>query len=417
MYGHSWRVLWFAAAMALEDKGSILHLPLLQRAKAALIVLVRVGLITCGLFLVLDFSFTRTGLWKRVLNLRQSNTGAPPWRIGDPYYHHGLDRNRDVTDYWGDKPYRLTTNSLGFKDWGVREVSRVKPRCRTLFIGDSFTEGIGLAWDDTFVGMLQKQHPECELLNAAVSGYSPSIYRNKIARLLRDGFEVDRIVVFIDISDIQDEAVHYERAANGEIKDNALYLVNDSASPSSKAPPVELRSNESKWSRARRGLDRYFFVASLLVHATTEKKEPVDVFDLYRSAWTYDKNLPGYGPGGVDSGIKRAIDEMVALSDLLTDHHVKLSVAVYPWPGQLLHDQRESLQVKIWRDFCKTRCEYFLDLFPPFFDAIGGKEANTWLPEFFFNGDVHYNRNANELIANYLSGRYRSLFENDTSAR
>ena len=63
-------------------------------------------------------------------------------RIRNEVFHHTLKENVNVKDYWGSFAYDLCTNQFGFKN-----------NCDDLyygndfdiaFIGDSFTEGVGL---------------------------------------------------------------------------------------------------------------------------------------------------------------------------------------------------------------------------------------------------------------------------------
>ena len=105
----------------------------------------------------------------------------------------------------------MNTNSLGFKDSQSRTVPLKKNNPRILLIGDSFTEGIGYAHNDTFAGILEKklETKNIEVFNAGVSSYSPIIYLRKTQFLIDKGFEFDHLAVFIDISGIEDEAKNY----------------------------------------------------------------------------------------------------------------------------------------------------------------------------------------------------------------
>jgi hypothetical protein len=107
----------------------------------------------------------------------------------------------------------LITNSLGFKDGSVRDVPLQTTGRRILLIGDSFTEGIGMPFEDSFAGLLDhagKERPEkIKFLNADVASYSPSIYYKKIKYLLEKGLRFDEVVLFSDTSDVTDEATTY----------------------------------------------------------------------------------------------------------------------------------------------------------------------------------------------------------------
>lgn len=128
--------------------------------------------------------------------------------IQNSYYSHGLRKNYSGTVKWGSETNRIYTNSLGFKDEKIRDVEKKTDRYRILFIGDSFTEGSGLPFDQTFVGKFSKsmQSHNSEILNAGVVSYSPKVYLYRLKHLIEEErLEFNELFVFIDISDIHDE--------------------------------------------------------------------------------------------------------------------------------------------------------------------------------------------------------------------
>ncbi len=44
------------------------------------------------------------------------------FRCSSPYYHHDFLPNQNAETKWGDREYRVFTNSLGFRDGTVRDV-------------------------------------------------------------------------------------------------------------------------------------------------------------------------------------------------------------------------------------------------------------------------------------------------------
>ena len=95
------------------------------------------------------------------------------FRTADPYFHHGLLPNREAKNIWGDRIFPVYTNSLGFKDQSCREIALTTDKKRIVFIGDSFTESMGMTWEESFAGMIADKLPETEILNAGVVSYSP----------------------------------------------------------------------------------------------------------------------------------------------------------------------------------------------------------------------------------------------------
>jgi hypothetical protein len=134
-------------------------------------------------------------------------------RVRDETFDHGLKANFDGYVRFGEFRYRFFTNSLGFRDASVREVPLKTDRRRVLLIGDSFTEGMAISFQQSFAGLLAAAGAErrdpVEFLDAGVISYSPTIYLSKIKAFLQRGLQLDEVVVFSDTSDVFDEATRY----------------------------------------------------------------------------------------------------------------------------------------------------------------------------------------------------------------
>ncbi len=118
-----------------------------------------------------------------------------------------------------------------------------------------------------------------------------------------------------------------------------------------------------------------------------------------KSEWTYNTQSQHYGNKGVMGTLGQMKQEMVALHALVSTHGGTLSVGVYPWPGQILYDEAESLQVRTWREFCATRCLHFYNAFPSFFRLAEATNKDAVVHKFYFAGDAHFNTAGNKVIA------------------
>jgi hypothetical protein len=68
---------------------------------------------------------------------------------------------------------------------GTRAASDEKPaNCRIALMGDSFTEGVQVPYEDTFAGLLASVSP-CEVKNYGVSSYSPIFYAIQWREIVR----------------------------------------------------------------------------------------------------------------------------------------------------------------------------------------------------------------------------------------
>ena len=310
------------------------------------------------------------------------------YRIQHDVFHHTLVKNITHSDArWGPIGYRVDTNSLGFKDRSDRKVALETNGQRIVFLGDSFTEGVGYEYTQTFVGLIDKsmQSRNIEVLNAAVSSYSPIIYLRKTEYLINDiGLKFDHLVVFIDISDIEDEAIHYAFDEQRNVVD----------APTSKANEFDERIKRFITEDTILLSNLRIFLRKLKKSNKEHNKKKIeDALNVFRGMWTYDETAyEDYGKKGVQLAVQR----MDKLSSLLKQHKIKLSIAVYPWPDQIMRGDVNCKQVTIWQSWASDHNVGFINLFPAF---MTGEKAEDIIRRYYILGDVHWNKAGHELVA------------------
>ncbi len=335
----------------------------------------------------------------------------------DPVRFFALAPNCSCIRLWGKSSYPMFTNNLGFRDERVRDVPLTDDKPRVLILGDSHAEGM-TAWEDTFVGRIAANFPQYDFLNGSMGAYSPSNYLNTARIVIQKGIEVDEVIVFIDISDAQDEA--------------ALYFDKDSSGAVSIADrkyTFDTRySNLRKWITERLLItdDIVEFLEKNLVrlgYYHLDRGDDGNEFDQERGAWTYRRvsdTQPfetGYAPLGLEGGIAKEKAKMDLLWQELAKRNIPISVVVYPWPTQIAHDTADSRQVRIWREWCEGKCKRFVSLFPAFFSVKAQcprLEPGCWYLGYFIFGDIHYNSAGNALVAEVVS---KSLSETPPQKR
>ena len=326
-------------------------------------------------------------------------------KINDAMRVYSLRPDCSSIRAWGRERYLLCVNSQGFRDKTVREVSLTDPRPRILMLGDSFTESMG-PWETSFVGRIAARFPQYEILNGGMDGYSPSTYLTTARLALTSGLDFDEAIVFVDISDVQDEAALVHDAGPS----GAIAYARDQVHYDSWYSGLRLFVSKHLvltnyvWELAERALVRF---GSYHLNPGYNG----NVFDLERSAWTYREvaeDQPfelGYAPLGVDAGIEKEKQKMDLLRQELAQRHIPLSVVVYPWPAQLVHDSVDSRQVRIWREWCSGKCKRFIDAFPVLFalkDQCPKWEPGCWYIRNYIFGDVHFGAGGNAVIADLV---------------
>ena len=341
------------------------------------------------LLLLVDY-FLGYAILKRA-PISSRNNAERGIRISHPVYHHTLSANYDGFAR-NNSEYRFCTNADGLKSrcGGKNDHKNYDIG----FLGDSFTEGLGLPYEKTFVGLIAEGLPGKKIANLGVVSYSPTIYYMKLKAFLDEGYKFKDLVVYIDISDIQDE-VNYA-VVNGRVVDTIKGTQKEKLFPLLNFGLKGLRDS----------LEIIFYPDSGVNDRGLTG--PIYSRDYRRGAWTFDSGDDEYGKIGVNGAIAKSLEMMEKLFDLCEKNNIRLSVGVYPWPGQILHDIEESRQVKIWRNFCVGKCANFYNSFPTFFGLAGSSGREWVIRNYFFYDDMHFNENGNRLIASDFLKGYRS---------
>ena len=177
-------------------------------------ILIQISIAIIG-FLILDFLFG---------NLFFNSHFKKKVYIKNEKFLYNFKKNLYIKNYnYGSKNYKLCTNNLAAIDDCKQKKINTK-NIDFVFIGDSFVEGLGVQFEKTFFGLLQNKYPEKKFLNLGVSGYSSSIYYNKLKYFYNLGYNFSEIYVFLDTSDIFDEIYRYKSDNDNQI---SYYLTND----------------------------------------------------------------------------------------------------------------------------------------------------------------------------------------------
>ncbi len=349
----------------------------------------------------------------------------------DPYEHHPYRPYADYTDEAGN---RVTANALGWKDRASRrEVARdPRPARRAVLLGDSFTEGLGLAAEETVAAFaeaaLDRPGRPVEVLNGGRVSYSPLLEYQRLKRFLAQGYRADVVVVLPDISDVQDEigyAAQYEFSGEGEPLRlrggdygpvlQALYNRSALARWARRAqlrlggrlPPAEVAHSEKAVELTGEEIAQ-LKAPGPLARAEYERLSPAQQAVL-RHAWVdHPPSLEGWAA----DGLSLVRDRIVRIERLARRHGMRTVVVVYPWPTLLyagddpqryvrlastfprwfsereqLLGRRKSAGAAVYREalrrISREQAIPFVDLFPVF-----QREAR-W-ERLFVPGDVHW---------------------------
>jgi lysophospholipase L1-like esterase len=335
---------------------------------------------------ILNFLYTNKIILSEKENIRKIekiNKKEKFYRVQNSNYHHSLKANVKANSTWGKKKYFTCTDQFGFRQ-NCDEKSLSTKEKNIIIIGDSFTEGIGLNYEQTFGGMFSKKFND-KVLNMGVTSYSPVIYKTKIFHHINNNkFNIKHVVVFIDISDVDDEANNYTECKNKVCDRKNKNIIKN------------ININKSEYSYK---LPLYNLIKVAIKNLKRTIKPKIYIYrkDFIRSNWTFIEENQN-----IKIGIKNSIYHMNELHKYLKKRNITLSVGVYPHPGQILFDTENSKQVKIWGEFCVDKCKYFLNFFPIFFDELKGSSPKQVINKYYIKNDIHFNHLGNVKIYDRL---------------
>ena len=338
--------------------------------------LARQVVVIAAITLALDFTLTNVifpGLKRALSAPGESNDNA---YLPAPY-DHDLAPDQTSTRVWGNILYPWQTDRFGFRTGECAPREPEKGRENIFVIGDSFTEALGSSYEQSFAGLMacDAARQGKALWNLGVASYSPAIYHRKIrAAAERLGVKPTEIFVFLDLSDIDDDANVYR------VEQDRVVRAGSSGGQS--MPSFDV---------GRFVLDN-FMTARLLydLYLTSSFSYALSV-GRPRARWTLDPVLMAdWGRRGLEVAGAN-LDKIV---EICREWQCRMTLIVYPWPDNVMAGDRDSIQVRHWRDWAAKRDVQFIDGFAPFFH----EPADTALRKYYIAGDVHFSEPGNRLL-------------------
>ena len=294
-------------------------------------------------------------------------------------YHHDIIPGIETPRVWGRVIYPWKADRYGFRTGTCAPGEAEKAWPAIFVIGNSFVEALGSSYEQSFTGLMacDAARQKKAVWNLGVSSYSPIIYWRKVkAAAEKIGRKPSEVYVFLDLSDIDDEANVYREEPGGRV------LFKSKSEPS----PDNWRFDPGQWLVQRLSAARLVYDTYVSASFTWDRSVGHD-----RARWPFDRKLmESWGKRGLELAGAN-LDKLVGLC---REWQCRMTLVVYPWPDNVVANDRDSLQVRHWRDWSAARGVRFVDGFAPFFK----EPADATLRRSYFEGDVHFTPAGNQLI-------------------
>ena len=319
-------------------------------------------------------------------------------KIKSYYYHHDLRPNAYWTEKWGNQKYEIYTNNQGFKDKKIRKVKFKENNI--LFIGDSFTEGVGVNYENTFVGIIENKisskKDNYEILNAGVISYSPIVILSKLNHIInKRKLPINKVFVVLSNGDLHDDIFRYNSISddyvvshndfynnkilvnlNNFIKSNTIfYQLFKKIFPISNLITDIKKTNKTEYNKKK------------ILNILNSKPDHQHVIS--------DEAFLLWG----EKALNKSTLYLQEIYNLLNKKNIDLTLILIQEAIFVLNDLDSTFYENHWKDFSKKNNIEFI--FVKNYHENYKDKYNAY-KDMFFLGDNHFNENGNRLIANEI---------------
>jgi len=343
-------------------------------------------------------------------------------RILNPNYQYTFAKKKSFKSNYIGQEYTIKTNNLGFRDYEVRDID--KDYNYTIVIGDSFVEGVGLEYEETVVGHLNKKIrsyniKNYEFLNAGVTAYSSYIYLKKIVTIIKENpwLKTDSVIVVLDKSDIPDAQSYLDRPKSfpdkkveHKFKSTQFFLKDLKKGDlwrflyKQTTTGFVLKKIGDILDLKRRNLrDRY------LLSKRLEKsffKINIKQINALRST-NVRKGITNFLHGDLwETKTKKYLDfeieNVVLLKNFLDKKNIELLVVIFPWPFELVNETpRENYKNYVIQKLMNKKINY-ISAYKYFLDG----DIYTNISDHYIYNDQHLNGQGNSLLSDVIWKNY-----------
>ncbi len=345
-------------------------------------------LLYLGLFLIFDVFYSNIFHKKNIKYSCIKHTGN----------FHYLEKNCFATEKYvkQTKSYKVFTDENGFRFSGKKR--DLANKANVIVLGDSFIYGMGLSFEKTFSGILEKKKNNFNFYNLGVAGYSPTVYQYQVKELIKKGIIPSKIFLTLDISDVKDEASKWQIDKN-TLKPTYIF------EKEIKEKKLSFKEKNFKGSRLiARSINNFF--RNIRLSFDTKKTELViDPGQTVRGSFLYldldktDQTL--WKPSGFEGSINKIKKNIGEIAEIASSLDAELYLLIYPWPDTLYYGTKKFEWENFAKELCEiNNCKKVINLFPEF-KKIKNENLN-WYHDLYIGNDLHISENGQKIIANKL---------------
>ena len=269
-----------------------------------------------------------------------------------------------------------------------------------LIFGDSMTFGVGIEFENTYAGLIDKKMEDYNVYNFGVGSYAPSVHLYKLKNAIKDNINPNKILLFLDLSDVMDEARRWVDDEDGIPK-----------RPEGSKPAWAREGNKNKkfveknfkLSKEIAGVVR-FNLRRLRSEAKNVVNKNVKVKTSIQGAYTYTKleNLDKrfWNQNDFSKGLIKVNEKISKISKVAKENNSEFYLIIYPWGETLLYGEKEFSWSNFGEQLCSNKKCILINAIPEFNKYK--KTNKNWANDLYFLNDEHLNKGGAKLLADIV---------------
>jgi len=291
--------------------------------------------------------------------------------------------------------------------FGLRTGKNIKKNSshENIFIfGDSMTFGVGLEYENTYAGLIDKAMKNSNIYNFGVGSYAPSVHLYKLKEAIKNNIIPDKILLFLDLSDVTDEARRWVDDVDGIPK-------RPEEKPHWAQKKIKDKNNSFlvrnfKLSQEIAALTNYNLrnLRSKIKNTMIQNENNLKIKFSVQGQFTYTKfeNLDKsyWNKNDFSKGLKKVNEKISKISKIAKDNNSEFYLIIYPWGETLYKGEKEFSWSNFGKQLCNQNDCILINAIPEFNKY---KNINkNWVHELYFINDEHLNGGGAKLLADIV---------------
>ena len=292
------------------------------------------------------------------------------------------------------------TDEMGLRV-GKKSPSKNKNKKSIFLFGDSFTYGVGIEFEKTYAGLIEGKYKDYNIYNFGVGSYSPSVYLFKLKKILDKKIFPEKILLFLDLTDIIDEVTRWTfDEKTGEVKLASDYIyVNSQKKEKFIKRNFKILNNVSSYINFK--LRHYREIADIKLRDQRKIKTSIQGSFTYKDINALDRRF--WKKDTFTLGKQNLKKRLMQIAEISKNNNIDFYLVIYPWAETLELGQKEFSWSNYAENICaNNRCKLINAI--PSFEEYKDNNRN-WSTDLYFLNDEHFNEKGAELL-------YKTVVEN-----